>query len=35
MGARTFIQITKKEDAFFVYAIPTLDPKMQQHHIPI
>ncbi len=35
MGARTFIQTTKKGDAFFVYAIPTLDPRMQQHEIPI
>jgi hypothetical protein len=25
MGAKTFIQATKKGDAFFVYAIPALD----------
>jgi hypothetical protein len=35
MGAKTFIQATKKGDVFFVYAIPTLDPRTQQHEIPI
>jgi hypothetical protein len=35
MGVRTFIQTTNEGDAFFVYAIPTLDPRMQQHEIPI
>jgi hypothetical protein len=33
--ARTFIKTTKKGDAFFVYAIPALDYRMQQHDIPI
>jgi hypothetical protein len=35
MGARAFMQATKKGNAFFVYAIPTLDLGMQQHEIPI
>jgi hypothetical protein len=35
VGARTFIQATKKGDAIFVYAILTLDPGTQQHEIPI
>jgi len=35
VGARAFMQATKKGDAFFVYAIPTLGPGMQQHKIPI
>jgi hypothetical protein len=35
VGARTFIQTTKKGDAFLMYAIPTPDPRMQQHEIPI
>jgi hypothetical protein len=35
VGARTFIQTIKKGDAFFVYAIPALNPRMQQHEIPI
>jgi hypothetical protein len=29
------MQARKKGDAFFVYAIPTLGPGMQQHKIPI
>jgi hypothetical protein len=33
--ARTFMQATKKGDAFFVYAIPTLDLRMQQHEMLI
>jgi hypothetical protein len=35
MGARAFIQVTKKGDAFFVYAILAPDPRMWQHEIPI
>ncbi len=35
VGARTFMQASKKGDAFFVYAIPALDLKMQQHEILI
>jgi hypothetical protein len=35
MGARAFIQTTKKGDAFFVYAILALDLRTQQHEIPI
>ncbi len=35
VGARTFIQTTKKGDAFFVYAIPSLDPRIQQHKMLI
>jgi hypothetical protein len=35
VGTRTFIQTTKKGDAFFVYAIPSPNPRMQQHEIPI
>jgi hypothetical protein len=35
MGARTFIQATKKGDTFFVYAILALDLGTQQHEIPI
>ncbi len=31
VGAKTFIQTTKKGDALFVYAIPTFDFGMQQH----
>jgi len=33
MGARTFIQVTKKGDSFFVYVIPAPNPGMQQHEI--
>ncbi len=29
------MQATKKGDAFFVYAIPTLDLRMQQHEMLI
>ncbi len=35
MGVRTFIQTTKKGDAFFVYAILTFDLGTQQHETPI
>ncbi len=35
MGAKTFIQTTKKGDAFFVYAILAIDLGMQQHDITI
>jgi hypothetical protein len=35
MGAKAFIQVAKKGNAFFVYAIPTFDLGMQQHEIPI
>jgi hypothetical protein len=35
MGAKTFIQATKKGDVFFVYAIPTFDLRTQQHEILI
>ncbi len=35
MGVKTFIQTLKKGDVFFVYAILALDPRMQQHEIPI
>ncbi len=35
MGARAFIQATKKGDGFFVYVIIAHDPRMQQHEIPI
>jgi hypothetical protein len=35
VGARAFMQATKKGDAFFLYAIPAPDPKMQQHEIHV
>ncbi len=35
VGARTFIQATKKGDALFVYAILALDHGTQQHEILI
>jgi hypothetical protein len=35
MGAKTFLQVTKKGDAFFVYAILAFDLGTQQHEIPI
>jgi hypothetical protein len=35
MGGRSFMQVTKKGDAFFVYAILAPNPKTQQHKILI
>jgi hypothetical protein len=35
MGARAFIQTTKKGDAFFVYAIIAFNLDTQQHEILI
>jgi hypothetical protein len=35
VGARTFMQTVNKGYVFFVFAIPTFDPKTQQHEIPI
>jgi hypothetical protein len=35
VGVKTFMQVAKKGNVFFVYAIPAHDPGMQQHEIPI
>jgi uncharacterized membrane protein len=35
VGVRTFTQVAKKGDAFFVYAITTPNLGMEQHEIPI
>jgi hypothetical protein len=34
METKTFMQATKKRDAFFIYALPTTNVKPQQHEIP-
>jgi hypothetical protein len=34
MGTKTFMQATKKGDAFFIYALLATDVKPQQHEIP-
>jgi hypothetical protein len=34
VGARSFMQIAKKKDAFLIYVLPTSDIKLFRHEIP-
>jgi hypothetical protein len=33
MGVKGFMHVTKKGDAFFIYALPVIDARSQQHEI--
>jgi hypothetical protein len=35
MGTKVFMQIIKKRNTFLIYVLPTQDPKVKQHEIPL
>jgi hypothetical protein len=34
IGVKTFMKVAKRQDAFFIYVLPSLDVEPRPHEIP-